>query len=105
MTTEFFNVLPVKAALDSLFAQWAPTPRTRPLATRDAQGYVLASMRRTPIDLPVFPPTTREGNAARETNTSGAPQSLPASLPCFARAPRGAPADLAVGIGQAAEIF
>ncbi len=107
-TPEFFNVQPVQAALETLFAHWTPSPgslpRTETVDPREALGRVLATPSRSPIDLPTFPRSTMDGYAVRAADTFGASQSLPAYLTCIGSVKMGAESDVEVGMGQAAEI-
>jgi len=103
-TPEFFNIQPVQAALETLFAHWTPQSRTETIDPREALGRVLATPSRSPIDLPTFPRSTMDGYAVRASDTFGASQSLPAYLTCTGSVQMGAEADVEVGTGQAAEI-
>ncbi len=103
-TPEFFNVQPVRAALEALFAQWTPQPRREMRDPRAALGCVLAAELRSPIDLPEFARSTVDGYAVRAADTFGASQSLPAYLACVGSVAMGERASVTVGTAQAAEI-
>jgi molybdopterin molybdotransferase len=103
-TSEFFNVQPVQAALETLFAHWAPQPRTELLDPRDALGRVLAVAPRSPMDLPAFTRSTMDGYAVQASDTFGASQSLPAYLTCIGSVMMGDQPDVEIGPGQAVEI-
>ncbi len=104
-TPEFFNVQPVQAALDLLFAQWTPHRRVETLDPRGALGRVLAAPPRAPLDLPEFVRSTMDGYAVRAADTFGASQSLPAYLTCVGRVPMGGQPAFEIGPGQAAAIY
>jgi len=103
-SAEFFNVQPVNAALDLIFANWTPAPRTESIDPRKALGRVLASAPRSPVDLPTFTRSTMDGYAVRAADTFGASQSLPAYLTCLGTVPMGAAPTMTVAPGQAIEI-
>ncbi|MBE0689689.1 MAG: molybdopterin molybdenumtransferase MoeA, partial [Anaerolineae bacterium] len=103
-TPEFFNVQPVRTALDALFALWTPQPRHEMRDPRDALGCVLAAEPRSPIDLPEFARSTVDGYAVRAADTFGASQSLPAYLTCVGSVAMGERAAVTVGPAGAAEI-
>lgn len=97
----FFDVQPVRAALDGLFAQWEPPPRAEPIATRQACGRVLAAAPVSPLDLPPFRRSTMDGYAVRAADTFGASASLPAYLTLAGTVPMGGPPPGDIGPGQA----
>jgi molybdopterin molybdotransferase len=103
-TSEFFNVQPVQAALETLFAHWIPQPRTETLDPRDALGRVLAVAPPSPMDLPAFTRSTMDGYAVQASDTFGASQSLPAYLTCIGSVMMGDQPDVEIGSGQAVEI-
>lgn len=103
-TPEFFNVQPVQAALDNLFAHWNPIPTSEILDPRHALDRVLAQPAYSPINLPTFTRSTMDGYAVRAADTFGASQSLPAYLTCIGTIPMGVQSDLHIEQGQTAEI-
>ncbi len=104
-TPEFFNVQPVGAALEALFAAYHVDPRSVTLDTADALGRILAAVPRSPIDLPAFVRSTMDGYAVRAADTFGASQSLPAYLTCVGTAVMGMSPAINVEPGQAVEIY
>jgi molybdopterin molybdotransferase len=104
-TPEFFNVQPVNAALDRLFSQWTPRPRSETLATQQAGGRVLVAPTASPTDLPDFRRSTVDGYAVRAADTFGASGSLPAYLTSVGAVAMGAASALSIDQGQAVEIF
>jgi molybdopterin molybdotransferase len=102
--TEFFNVQPVQAVLELLFAQWAPRLPVETLDPRNALGRVLATAPRAPIDLPSFTRSTMDGYAVRAADTFGASQSLPAYLSVVGQVGMGVEPTMDVAVGQAVEI-
>jgi molybdopterin molybdotransferase len=103
-TPEFFNVQPVQAALDLLFAQWSPQPRHESLDPRAALGRVLAASPRSPLDLPEFRRSTVDGYAVRAADTFGASQNLPAYLKVVGSVMMGKAANFRLSHGATAEI-
>ncbi len=97
----FFNVQPVRAALDLLFEHWEPPARTEIVATRHACGRVLASAPVSPLDLPPFRRSTMDGYAVRAADTFGASASLPAYLTMIGAVMMGQPPGVDIGVGQA----
>jgi molybdopterin molybdotransferase len=106
MTTnpEFFNVQPVQAALDTLFTQWQPQPRTETIDPRRALGRVLAETIHAPIDLPEFTRSTVDGYAVRAGDTFGASQTLPAYLRLVGKVVMGTAATIDIHSGETVEI-
>ncbi len=102
--TEFFNVQAVEAALETLFSQWTPQPRSATLDTRNALGRVLATAPRSPIHLPSFTRSTMDGYAVHAADTFGASQSLPAYLSVVGHVAMGVEPTIEVGPGQSVEI-
>ena len=103
-TPEFFNVQPVQAALETVFAHWTPQPRQETIAVRAALGRVLVTPSYSPIDLPQFPRSAMDGYAVRAADTFGASQSLPAYLTWVGSVKMGAQATISIQSGQAVEI-
>jgi molybdopterin molybdotransferase len=104
-TPEFFNVQPVRAALETLFSRWKPQPKKETLDPRAALGRVLASAPVSPIDLPEFRRSTVDGYAVCAADTFGASQSLPAYLTCIGSVMMGGAATMTITQGEVAEIF
>src|SRR5262245_58273128 len=104
-TSEFFNVQTVQKTLDTLYAHCRLHPRRETVDTRAALGRVLAVGPHSPVDLPSFTRSTMDGYAVRASDTFGASQSLPAYLTCIGIVSMGTAPILAVGPGQAAEIY
>ena len=77
---EFFQVMPVSAALALLEAHWQPQPHDEKVATADALNRVLAADTLSPEEAPAFRKSTVDGYAVRAADTFGASQSLPAFL-------------------------
>ena len=77
---EFFQVLPVDAALALLDSHWQPAPRAETIATAAALDCILAADVRSPEQVPAFRKSTVDGYALRAADTFGAGQSLPAFL-------------------------
>jgi molybdopterin molybdotransferase len=102
--TEFFNVQPVQAALETLFAEWTPQPRIQSVDSRGALGHVIATRPVSSINLPTFARSTMDGYAVRAADTFGASQSLPAYLTVVGQVVMGVEPTIEVGAGQAAEI-
>lgn len=102
--TEFFNVQPVEAALETLFAQWTPQARTQTLDPRNTLGRVLAKSPTSPIHLPTFARSTMDGFAVRAADTFGASQSLPAYLMVVGQVAMGVEPTIEVAAAQAVEI-
>lgn len=103
-TPEFFNVQPVQAALDQLYAHWTPQRRSETRDPRQAFGRVLAADVSAPVDLPQFQRSAVDGYAVRAADTFGASQTIPAYLHVVGRVTMGAAAALEIRSGQAAEI-
>ena len=103
-SAEFFNVQPVQAALDLLYAQWEIQRRMETLDPRLALGRVLAETVTSPIDLPEFQRSTMDGYAVRAADTFGASSSLPAFLTVVGYVTMGSQATVSVEQGQAVEI-
>jgi molybdopterin molybdotransferase len=99
--SEFFHVQPVNVILENLFSQWTPQPRTEMLDPRVALGRVLASVPRSPVDLPSFRRSTVDGYAVRAADTFGASQSLPAYLKVLGAVAMGEAATTDIGLGEA----
>jgi len=70
----------------------------------EALGRVLASDIFAPEDLPGFERSSMDGYAVRASDTFGASEGLPAYLELTGEVPMGAPAEIAVGPGQAVRI-
>jgi molybdopterin molybdotransferase len=102
--TEFFNVQPVMAALETLFAQWSPQRRTETIDPRNALGRVLAKSPASPIHLPTFARSTMDGYAVRAADTFGASQSLPSYLTIVGKVAMGVEPTIEVTTAQAVEI-
>jgi molybdopterin molybdotransferase len=101
---EFFNVQPVQAALENLFAHWNPIPTFETLDPRNALDRVLAKPTYSPINLPTFTRSTMDGYALRAADTFGASQSLPVYLTCIGAIPMGVQSDIHIGQGETVEI-
>jgi molybdopterin molybdotransferase len=102
--TEFFNVQPVRAALDILFTHWIPQAHTEIIDSRHALGRVLAVAPLSPMDLPMFTRSTMDGYAVRAADTFGTSSSLPSYLTLIGQVMMGAEPTIEVRAGQAAEI-
>lgn len=101
---EFFNVQPVQAALENLFAHWNPVLHTETLDPRQALDRILAKSSHSPINLPTFIRSTMDGYAVRAADTFGASQSLPTYLNCIGSVSMGKPANITINQGEAIEI-
>ena len=98
---EFFQVMPVRAALRQLEAQWRPAPQAETIATADALDRVLAADIASPEQVPAFRKSTVDGYALRAADTFGASQSLPAFLSVGGELAMGEAPALDVGVGEA----
>lgn len=103
--TEFFNVKPVAAALDHIYAYWQPRPRTETCPTTQALGRVLATSPTSPIDLPTFTRSSMDGYAVRAADTFGASASLPVYLKYVGTLGMGSAPHLHIEPHTAAEIY
>lgn len=104
---EFFNVLPPQQALDALLKALPFSPDGVPagveeVPTAEAQGRVTAADLVAGEDLPAFPRSTVDGYSLRAADTFGASEGLPAYFTVVGEVPMGRPANLAVGVGEAA---
>ncbi len=97
----FFNVTPVRAALDTMFGHWQPQASIERVDSRQALGRVLAVAPVSPLDLPPFRRSTMDGYAVRAADTFGASPSLPACLTCIGTVAMGQEPPGDIGVGQA----
>ena len=99
--TEFFNVLPPKEALDTLFDHLpAVVPTTTTVDTETALGLVTTAAITAPSDLPAFPRSTMDGYAVRAKDTFGASQTLPSYLTVVGEVQMGCVPDIQLNAGQ-----
>lgn len=99
---EFFNVLPPDEARELLFRHLTAVLPAETIATQQANGRVLATAVTAPHALPQFRRSTMDGYAVRAADTYGASESLPAFLQVVGEVPMGQPANVTLGVGQAA---
>ncbi len=79
-------------------------PAVEEVGLAEALGRVLAGDIFAPEDLPGFERSSMDGYAVRASDTFGASEGLPAYLELTGEVPMGAPAEIAVGPGQAVRI-
>lgn len=99
---EFFNVLPPDEARELLFSHLTAVLPQEKLSSEKANGRVLATAVTAPHGLPQFRRSTMDGYAVRAADSFGASESLPAFLQVVGEVPMGQPANVALGLGQAA---
>lgn len=100
-SAEFFQVMPVAAALRLLDAHWQPAAATETLATAAALGRALAGDVHAPEPVPAFRKSTVDGYALRAADSFGASPTLPAFLALRGELPMGAAPALDIGAGEA----
>ena len=103
-STEFFSVVPVAEALETLFQHISPLTQTETIPTVKAAGRVLASAPTSPVNLPSFVRSTMDGFAVRAADTFGASQSLPAYLTLAAPVKMGEKPTHTLQAGEASSI-
>ncbi len=103
-STEFFSVVPVAEALETLFDHITPLTETETIPTAKAAGRVLSSAPTSPVDLPSFVRSTMDGFAVRAADTFGASQSLPAYLTLAAPVKMGEKPTHTLQAGEASSI-
>lgn len=101
---EFFNVLPPDEARQLLLENVTPIVEAEILSPLDALGRVTQKAIHASQPLPEFRRSTMDGYAVRATDTHGAGESLPAYLQVMGEIPMGKPANIILGIGQAAVV-
>jgi molybdopterin molybdotransferase len=79
-------------------------PAVEEVGLAEVLGRVLAGDVFAPEDLPGFERSSMDGYAVRASDTFGASEGLPAYLELAGEVPMGAPAEIAVGPGQAVRI-
>lgn len=75
------------------------------LPVKNALGCVLAQDVAAPLDQPPFPRSPYDGYALRSADSAGASETLPVTLTVVGRSFAGAPANVALGPGQAVRIM
>lgn len=101
---EFFNVLPPDEARRLLLENVTPIAEAELLSPLDALDRVTQGAIHASQPLPEFRRSTMDGYAIRATDTHGAGESLPAYLQVMGEIPMGKPANIILGIGQAAVV-
>lgn len=101
---EFFNVLPPDEARQLLLENITPIAGAEILSPIDALDHVTREAVHAPQPLPEFRRSTMDGYAVRATDTHGAGESLPAYLQVMGEIPMGKPANITLGMGQAAVV-
>lgn len=102
---DFFQVRPVAAAREELFARWRPQELgTERVGLTEALGRVLAEPVRAGEDVPPFARSTVDGYAVRAADTFGASEGLPALLELVEDIRMGAVPEKRLGPGQAGRI-
>jgi molybdopterin molybdotransferase len=98
---ELFTLVPPDQARDTLFEHLPVEVRAETIPTVEALGRVTAEPLRSPMALPAFDRSSKDGYAVRAADVLGASESLPAYLVVAGEAPMGQAATIAVGPGQA----
>ena len=78
--TEFLDLLPPAAALNTLLPYVSPLTEAEQIATQHSLNRVMAVPTLAPFSLPPFGRSTVDGYAVRAADTHGATESLPAYL-------------------------
>ena len=100
---EFFNVLPPQAALETLLNALPPVrPEVVEVDVLQALGQVNARDLHAKENLPSFPRSIMDGYSLRAADTYGATEGLPAYFTVAGEVPMGRPAEVSVGLGEAA---
>ena len=101
---EFFNVLPPSQALAVLLERLPKgiMPSSEAIPVTEALGRITAEAISSPEDLPSFPRSTVDGYSLRASNTYGASEGLPAYFTVAGEILMGRPAEVSVGVGEAA---
>ena len=99
---EFFNVLPPDEARALLLHHLTAVLPAESVLTAQSQGRVTATAVMAPHALPQFRRSTMDGYAVRAADSFGASESLPAFLQVVGEVPMGRPAEVMLGVGQAA---
>ena len=102
---EFFNVLSVDAAYRVLLEHLSPRVEHESVESAGALGRITAREILSPEDLPSFPRSTMDGFSVRAADTFGATEGLPAYLEVVGEVAMGAPSQLSIGPGQAAQAY
>ncbi len=101
---EFFNVLPPDEARRLLLENVTPIAEAELLSPLDALDRVTQGAIHASQPLPEFRRSTMDGYAIRATDTHGAGESLPAYLQVMGEILMGKPANITLGMGQAAVV-
>ena len=101
---EFFNVLPPERARNVLLKslQGGPALSRERVAITEALGRITAEAIHSPERLPPFPRSAMDGYSLRAADTFGASEGMPAYFTTVGEVPMGRPAQVSVGVGQAA---
>lgn len=101
---EFFNVLPPDEARQLMLSHLTAVLPPETIPTEEALGRAIARPVRAPHALPAFRRSTMDGYAVRAADTFGASGSLPAFLKVVGEVPMGKPANVTLGLGEAAVV-
>jgi molybdopterin molybdotransferase len=99
---ELFTLVPPDQARATLFEHLPVVVQAETVPTAEALGRVTACALRSPMALPAFARSSKDGYAVRAADTLGASESLPAYLGVVGEVPMGQAATVEVGPGQAA---
>jgi len=99
---ELFTLVPPDQARATLFENLPISVQAEAIPTAEALGRVTACGLRSPMALPAFSRSSKDGYAVRAADTLGASESLPAYLGVVGEVPMGQAATVEVGPGQTA---
>ncbi|MGD9100869.1 MAG: molybdopterin molybdotransferase MoeA [Anaerolineae bacterium] len=99
---ELFTLVPPDQARATLFEHLPVAVQTEVIPTAEALGRVTAAPLHSPMALPAFARSSKDGYAVRAADTLGASESVPAYLTVVGEVPMGQAATVEVGPGQTA---
>jgi molybdopterin molybdotransferase len=99
---ELFTLVPPDQARATLFEHLPVAVQTEVIPTTEALGRVTAAPLHSPMALPAFARSSKDGYAVHAADTLGASESIPAYLTVVGEVPMGQAATVEVGPGQTA---